>query len=295
LLKSELFGHVKGAFTGAVEDKIGCFEKADGGTILLDEIGEVSEQMQVSLLRILQDKTFQRVGDSETREADVRVVCATNRDLEHMVEEGAFRLDLYYRLKGVVLRLPPLRERRQDIPLLTRHFVDKYSQPEESVSVDQEVIKHLSSYNWPGNIRELENLIQSLLLFVENGKVDKDALESVEEFFEKGNFAEDVPDIDYSAYPPSYEGKGDEPTASHESKDVSDRREDGLVDRVISTDVSLGEMKERLQNASIQRALEQTNGNISEAARLLDMNRSRLSQIVNGNEDLLELKEELVS
>jgi transcriptional regulator with GAF, ATPase, and Fis domain len=296
LLKSELFGHVKGAFTGAVSDKIGRFEQAEGGTILLDEIGEISEQMQVALLRVLQDQTFQRVGESKTREVDVRIVCATNRDLEQLVEEGDFRHDLYYRLKGVVLELPALRDRREDIPRLVRHFIKMHrpaGEPDEMITPD--AMAHLAAYSWPGNIRELENLIESLLLFASDGRIDMGTFESVQGFFSEGDFLPEAPDIDLSV----------EPLASGQIKQLADSElsqentptagtRDDLIEEVISTDVSLRDIQDEIKNLSIQKALTRTEGNITQAAKLLDMNRSRLSQIINGDEKLKTLKEKLV-
>ena len=166
LLESELFGHVKGAFTGAVRTKPGLFEVADGGTFFLDELGEMSQGLQVKLLRVLQDGTFNPVGGTETKKVTVRVVAATNRDLQAMVREGAFREDLYYRLNVVAISLPPLRERPTDIPLLVKHFltsIAKRTGGEEKVLAD-EAVDALMSYSWPGNIRELQNEVERLCI-----------------------------------------------------------------------------------------------------------------------------------
>jgi transcriptional regulator with GAF, ATPase, and Fis domain/tetratricopeptide (TPR) repeat protein len=296
LLKSELFGHVKGAFTGAVSDKIGRFEQAEGGTILLDEIGEISEQMQVALLRVLQDQTFQRVGESKTREVDVRIVCATNRDLEQLVEDGDFRHDLYYRLKGVVLELPALRDRREDIPRLVRHFINMHRSVEQSGEmVTRDAMAYLAAYSWPGNIRELENLIESLLLFASDGCIDMGTFEAVQGFFSEGDFLPEPPDIDLSVEPltPRQTEQGIEAQSSAENLQAAETRED-LIDEVICTDRSLGDIQDEIKNRSIQKALTRTEGNITQAAKLLDMNRSRLSQIINGDEKLKALKEKLV-
>jgi len=162
VLESELFGHVKGAFTGAVTHKIGRFELANGGTIFLDEIGELSAATQVKLLRVLQEEEFERVGESRRRNIDVRVVAATNRDLKQAVEEGGFRQDLYYRLSVVPLTLPPLRERRGDIPPLARHFLHKYAGEagKHITAVSLEAMELLCQYDYPGNIRELENIME---------------------------------------------------------------------------------------------------------------------------------------
>ncbi len=162
LLESELFGHVKGAFTGAINDKIGRFEMADGGTIFLDEIGDITPHTQVKLLRVLQEGEFERVGGTKTVKINVRVITATNKDLKAMVERSEFREDLYYRLKVVPVRLPPLRERKDDIPLLVRHFIEKFNREMnmEVTNVSPAAMELLMEYNYPGNIRELEHIIE---------------------------------------------------------------------------------------------------------------------------------------
>ncbi|MFH1942198.1 MAG: sigma-54 dependent transcriptional regulator [bacterium] len=162
LLESELFGHEKGAFTGADRRKLGKFEIAHGGTIFLDEIGTISASMQIKLLQILQDKTFQRVGGEATLRADVRIILATNADLKKMCEEGSFRTDLYYRLHVFPIEVPPLRERKEDIPLLVEIFLERLNRfsLKHIIDVDSVVIEALQVYDWPGNIRELENLIE---------------------------------------------------------------------------------------------------------------------------------------
>jgi two-component system response regulator HydG len=162
LLESELFGHVKGAFTGAVSDRIGRFQKADGGTILLDEIGEISNRMQLSLLRVLQDKEFERVGDSRSVRVDVRVIASTNRNLAERVARGEFREDLYYRLKVVEIVLPALRDRPEDIPLLIDHFIGKLNRKldREIRGVSADVERLCRGYAWPGNVRELEHAVE---------------------------------------------------------------------------------------------------------------------------------------
>ncbi len=162
LLESELFGHEKGAFTGAVARRIGRFEQADRGTIFLDEIGDLSLPLQVKLLRVLQEREFERVGSSQTIRADVRVIAATNRNLEQAIQKGTFREDLYYRLNVVTVTLPPLRDRREDIPPLIEHFLKKYSREnkKEVTSLSRETRDLLMHYNYPGNVRELENFIE---------------------------------------------------------------------------------------------------------------------------------------
>lgn len=171
LLESELFGHEKGAFTGAMFNRKGRFEIADGGTIFLDEIATISGKMQVELLRVLEAKKFVRVGGNKEIQSDFRVICATNRDLKKMVDEGSFREDLYYRLNVVNIIIPPLRERTDDIPLLINHFIRKYctSMSRDLVSIEPAAEKKLQQYDFPGNVRELENMIERAIV-VGNGK-----------------------------------------------------------------------------------------------------------------------------
>jgi DNA-binding NtrC family response regulator len=160
LMESELFGHAKGSFTGAVNQKIGLIEHANGGSAFFDEIGELPLDLQVKLLRVLQEKEFRPVGSLHLKKSDFRVIAATNRDLLAEVEKGAFRRDLYYRLNVVNVRLAPLRERKEDIPSLVKHFLNKYG---ASHTLTQESLEALLSYDWPGNIRELENCIQQMV------------------------------------------------------------------------------------------------------------------------------------
>ena len=166
LLESELFGHERGAFTGAIATKIGRFETADRGTLFLDEVGEIPLELQVKLLRVLQEQEFERLGSTRTMRVDVRVVAATNRDLEHMVEEQRFRSDLYYRLKVFPIMLPPLRERAEDIPALVRHFAQKFAlrMKKRIETIPAEAMKALQAYPWPGNVRELENFIERAVI-----------------------------------------------------------------------------------------------------------------------------------
>jgi transcriptional regulator with PAS, ATPase and Fis domain len=171
LLESELFGHEKGAFTGAVYNRKGRFEMADSGTIFLDEIATISPKMQVELLRVLETKTFVRVGGNKEISSDFRVICATNRDLKSMVEKGTFREDLFYRLNVVNIHVPPLRERTEDIPLLVDYFIRKYCQSMNKplMTIDAAALKRMEDYHFPGNIRELENMIERAIV-VGNGK-----------------------------------------------------------------------------------------------------------------------------
>jgi two-component system, NtrC family, response regulator AtoC len=165
LLESELFGHTKGAFTGAVQTRIGRFEQANGGTVFLDEIGTMPIGLQVKLLRVLQEREFERVGGSSTIKVDVRIIAATSAKLERMVSEGTFREDLYYRLNVIPINLPPLRERREDIPLLVQSFVSHFCERHglDQKSVSPQVMKALMAYEWPGNVRQLENLVERMV------------------------------------------------------------------------------------------------------------------------------------
>ncbi len=174
LLESELFGYEKGAFTGAVTAKPGRFEMANGGTLFLDEIGDIAPAVQVKLLRVLQEKTFERLGGTRTIEVDVRAVAATNRDLQQMIADGDFREDLFYRLNVVPVTLPPLRQRAGDIPLLVAHFLEKLNAGKKTIS--QEAMEALASYKWPGNIRELENTIERIVILTHGDEVGVDDL-----------------------------------------------------------------------------------------------------------------------
>ena len=175
LLESELFGHVRGAFTGALKDRQGRFEIADGGTIFLDEIGELPPSIQSKLLRILQTKDFERIGENITRKVDVRIISATNRNLDEALKEGSFREDLFYRLNGVRIKLPPLRERPEDVSLLIHHFLKKFSK-ERSIEITPDADKILKAYRWSGNVRELENVIERATLLAANRVIDVEHL-----------------------------------------------------------------------------------------------------------------------
>ncbi|MBZ4418589.1 sigma-54 dependent transcriptional regulator [Myxococcus sp. RHSTA-1-4] len=251
LLESELFGYEKGAFTGAVTSKPGRFELADEGTLFLDEIGEIPVEMQVKLLRALQEGEFERVGGIKTTRVDVRLVAATNRDLQAEIEAGRFRKDLYYRLAVVPITLPALRERRSDIPMLARHFVEKYNRRlnKKIEGIADDAMALLQGYSWPGNIRELENLIERVLLFADGPLITP----------------KDLPE-------PIRGGAGQQaaaaPAAPSPSMEVP-AGEVGLKDIV--------RMKAaELERDLIVKKLEETGGNVTRAARLLQISRKSL-------------------
>jgi two-component system response regulator PilR (NtrC family) len=178
LLESHLFGHVKGAFTGAVSDKKGLFEAADKGTIFFDEISSLSLETQVKLLRVMQDKEFMRLGGTKNIKVDVRIIAATNADLEELIEQKAFRKDLFYRLNVIKIELPPLRSRKEDIPLLVKHFVELYSKEnnKEVEGISEDVMEILMDYDWPGNVRELENVLERAVVLCKSRMVTREAI-----------------------------------------------------------------------------------------------------------------------
>ncbi|MBW1791723.1 MAG: sigma-54-dependent Fis family transcriptional regulator [Deltaproteobacteria bacterium] len=195
LLESELFGHEKGAFTHAVRTRMGRFELADGGTVFLDEVAEMSPMLQVKLLRVLQDRQFERIGGTKTIMSDFRVVAATNRDLEEDVKQGKFREDLYYRLLVIPIYAPPLRQRFSDIPLLVEKFLHKFNKTKKRnvKGITEEVMERLFQYSWPGNVRELENLIERMVILAVDDVIGIDDLP--ERFLQKGHGAEEIFEI----------------------------------------------------------------------------------------------------
>ena len=176
LIMSELFGHEKGAFTGAVQRRLGRFELAEGGTIFLDEVGDLPMETQIALLRVLQEREFERVGGTEVLRADVRVISATNCDLQAAIADGAFRNDLYYRLNVFPIKLPPLRERKEDVPLLVNYFVDRYAKRagKKIKHIQKKALEALQEYSWPGNVRELQNVIERSLIIGETNEFSID-------------------------------------------------------------------------------------------------------------------------
>jgi nitrogen regulation protein NR(I) len=256
LMESELFGYDKGAFTGAVGAKPGRFELAHGGTLFLDEIGEIPVEMQVKLLRVLQESEFERVGGIKTIKVDVRLVTATNRDLLAEVGAGAFREDLFYRLNVVPIHIPPLRERHEDIPLLADHFIAKFNDrlKKEITAITPEAIERLVAYQWPGNIRELENLMERTMLFCEG------------------------PEIRVSDLPPEVAGApvaaGSAPTAP--APGAGAPGEEAARPAPESLKEAVRAETERVERELIQRALDATAGNVTQAARKLKISRKSL-------------------
>jgi len=248
LIESELFGYERGAFTGAVTSKPGRFELADGGTLFLDEIGEIPIEMQVKLLRALQESEFERVGGIKTTRVDVRLIAATNRDLQVEIEAGRFRKDLFYRLAVVPIVLPPLRDRKGDIPTLARHFIDKYNKKlnKRIEGIEDAAVVSLQSRPWPGNIRELENLIERVLL-VADGPVIR---------------LSDLPEAIRGSQPVIPSGSG---TSAAEPLGA----DAGLKDIV-------RQKAAEIEREVITRKLEETGGNVTRAAKLLQISRKSL-------------------
>ncbi|HLL55540.1 MAG TPA: sigma-54 dependent transcriptional regulator, partial [Myxococcaceae bacterium] len=251
LLESELFGYERGAFTGAVTSKPGRFELADEGTLFLDELGEIPVEMQVKLLRALQEGEFERVGGIKTTRVDVRLVAATNRDLQAEIEAGRFRKDLYYRLAVVPITLPALRERRSDIPMLARHFLDKYNRRlnKKIEGIADDALVLLQAYAWPGNIRELENLIERVLLFADGPFIT----------------AKDLPE-------PVRGGAGVQAGAASPSSSPAMGVPVGEVGLKDIVRMKAAELERDL----IVKKLDETGGNVTRAARLLQISRKSL-------------------
>ena len=249
LLESELFGHTRGAFTGAVAAKKGLFEVADGGSIFLDEIGDIPPETQVRLLRVIQEREFTPLGDTTPRRVDVRIVAATNIDLREAVRQGSFREDLYYRLAVVPIELPPLRDRREDILPLAQHFIVKYNEENArhvSEQIAPEVLALLEAYSWPGNVRELENAIERAVVIAPGDEISRECLR---------------PEI---ADPQAVIASSQEGSSVAAVQDIG--RGVNFYDEVRRFEIDL-----------IRRALEQTGGHQSRAARLLGMNATTLN------------------
>jgi transcriptional regulator with GAF, ATPase, and Fis domain/tetratricopeptide (TPR) repeat protein len=277
LLLSELFGHEKGAFTGAASRKRGRFERANGGTLFLDEIGDISPRTQVALLRVLEERTIERVGGSAPLPVDVRIVCATNRDLRLLVEAGQFRQDLYYRLCGITLEVPPLRERVSDLPLVCDALLARIARErkETQKKLAPDALELLARHRWPGNVRELENALRAATLFADGESVTAlDLVEHVEALRKAASEPAPISRIDArnSSAPPA---PLTEPMLGDQDGPAS-----GVAYREIRGGVSLSDLKRNIERDCIAKALEETQGNITRAATLLGMKRPRLSQLV---------------
>jgi DNA-binding NtrC family response regulator len=236
LLEAEIFGHVRGAFTGAIGNRQGRLEQAHKGTLFLDEVGTMSPALQMKLLRVLQEREFERIGDSHTIKVDVRVIAATNSDLARLVADGQFREDLYYRLNVIPVQLPPLRDRKEDVPLLVQHFLSKSVTP---TTVSQDAMRRLMSYHWPGNVRQLENAVERAVAF------------------SGGRGQIDVGDL-----PPELDQQAETPLASVVS----------LPEAGMDLDAFVANIERQL----IERSLERSGGNKGQAAKLLSMKRTTL-------------------
>jgi len=298
LMESELFGYEKGAFTGAVGAKPGRFELAHGGTLFLDEIGEIPTEMQVKLLRVLQESEFERVGGIKTIKVDVRLVTATNRDLTREIAEESFREDLFYRLNVVPIHIPPLRDRREDIPLLVEHFISKFNErlKKQIVRISDEAVARLTVYNWPGNIRELENMMERTMLFCEGPEIHARDLPP-----EMAPVTSDVtptaavaaassgglPGAPALAAAAVAARPGHAPAAEAEEDDSGVTVSTGPTTLTsmpaVSSSAAAGSLKEavraeteRVERELIVRALEETSGNVTQAARKLKISRKSL-------------------
>jgi DNA-binding NtrC family response regulator len=251
LLEAELFGHVKGAFTGATQNRQGRFELAHGGTLFLDEVGELPLHLQVKLLRVLQTRQFEAVGSNKTVEVDVRIIAATNRDMEESVRKREFREDLYYRLNVIPVKIPALRERKSDIPMLVNHFVAQFNEVTgHTVEAPAgRILEALQAYDWPGNVRELENLMERLVILKGQGTVDLGDLPH--RIFQK--YAEEQP-----------QGTGA----------LSEWEFPRMV--LPNSGVDLKNIVDAFENHLIDQALARTNNNKNRASELLQMNRTTL-------------------
>ncbi len=263
LMESELFGYEKGAFTGATNSKPGRFELADGGTLFLDEIGEIPVEMQVKLLRAIQESEFERVGGIKTIKVDVRLVTATNRDLEREVREGNFREDLFYRLNVVPLRIPPLRERRPDIPLLVRHIINKFNErlKKNIEGISPEALALLETHGWVGNIRELENVLERTILFCSTDRIEVSDLPPE---ISEGSEGSATPGEAAAGRAEATEGADSAPESTIELGDDTSLKE------IVRAETS------RVERELIAKALDETGGNVTQAAKLLKISRKSL-------------------
>lgn len=267
LLESELFGHEKGAFTGAISARQGRFEMAAGGTLFLDEIGDMPLQMQVKLLRVLQERCFERVGSNKTQDCDVRVIAATHQDLERQVDDGEFRMDLFYRLNVFPIEVPPLRARVEDIPALSRRFIEVMEREKRgSLTIGNDAMAHLKRYAWPGNVRELSNLIERLAILYPDTEVASDALPP------KFVDASVVPSLVADVAP-----AGDQAQTSVEAavQDAAPAAE--TVAPVLAEDgLDLKTHLATLERSLMVQALEQCDWVVAKAAKMLNLQRTTL-------------------
>jgi len=243
MLLSYLFGHVKGAFTGAVSDKKGLFEAADKGTIFFDEISSLNPETQAKLLRVMQDREFMRLGGTSTLKVDVRVIAATNTDLEELIEDKKFRQDLFFRLNVIKIELPPLKDRKEDIPLLVKHFLDLYSEENEKEisGITEDVMEVFEDYEWPGNIRELENIIERAVVLTKTKLITRESLPSF-----------------------LYSSQGKQQTALSSTSNIR----------------TLKEQTQLLQKKWILEALKKTSGVQKDAAQLLGVKPTTLNEMI---------------
>jgi DNA-binding NtrC family response regulator len=271
LMESELFGYERGAFTGAVGSKPGRFELASGGTLFLDEIGEIPNEMQVKLLRVLQESEFERVGGIKTIRVDVRLVAATNRDLKKEIASGAFREDLFYRLAVVSIALPALRERRSDIHHLCRYFIAKFNARLKKTieGVDADAMDRLTAYTWPGNIRELENVIERAVLFADGARIRLEDLTDDLRGATVGAADGSRASSPLVAVPAAVAGEAGDAPDDGDDEAAEGGSSDGLKEQVKAA-------MNRLERDLIIRALKQTQNNITHAARLLKISRKGL-------------------
>ncbi|MBT22548.1 sigma-54-dependent Fis family transcriptional regulator [Candidatus Poribacteria bacterium] len=266
LLESELFGHKKGAFTGAIAERVGKIIAADGGTLFLDEIGDMPMDMQIKLLRVLQERVVDPVGSNVSISVDVRLISATHRDIEKEIEAGSFRADLYYRLNVLPLTLAPLRERAEEIPLLANHFSDVYRQGRKSIKFSAHFLAEMMKYHWPGNIRELSNMIHRLSV-LHPGEVI--SLERVNPTMLPSGLQEAAEAI----RAPGYESTIDDEDSSEFEDIILMARG---IHKVAEEDLSLKEVVNQVEEGLISRALEEVNGNVSMCARILKIQRTTL-------------------
>ncbi len=300
LMESELFGHRKGAFTGALADRVGRFELAHGGTLFLDEIGDLSLDMQVKLLRVLQERMVDPVGSSRPVEVDVRVIAATHRDLEEEIAAGRFREDLYYRLNVLPVRTPPLRERGDDIPLLLKHYADKFAHKGTAISFSPEFLGALKCYEWPGNVRELSNLVHRFstlfagqyltLSTVPAAMLPKGLQKLQQERAGEETPAPFVPDagpVQESAdvlqmFALGEAGSAPAPQAPVERNHVEDIIMLAQGGPVLPPEgLSLKEKMAQIERAFIEQALDRSAGNVSKTARLLNLQRTTLIEKID--------------